>query len=51
MVIFSDLHIHIPSGFASSKIYDTCDNFGFDINVANFSYFGVNVPVVPVMEC
>ena len=53
MVIFLDLHIYIPSFFASSNIYDRCDNIEFDmhVNVANFSYFGGNVPVVPVKEC
>ena len=27
---FLDLHLSIPNGFVSSKIYDKCDDFDFD---------------------
>ena len=34
---FLDLHLTISDGVASSKIYDKCDDFHFDI--VNFSFF------------
>ena len=34
---FLDLHLSISNGFVSSKIYDKCDDFDFDI--VNFPFF------------
>ena len=33
---FLDLHLSISNGFVSSKIYDKCDDFDFDI--VNFPF-------------
>ena len=35
---FLVLHLSISNDFVSSKVYDTCDDFGFDI--VNFPFFG-----------
>ena len=34
---FLDLHLSISNGFVSSKIYDKCDDFDFDI-IVNFPF-------------
>ena len=39
---FLDLHLSIPNGFVSSKIYDKRDDFDFDIS--KLSDFGCDVP-------
>ena len=41
---FLDLHLSISNGFVSSKIYDKCDNFDFDIHVVNFPFLDGDVP-------
>ena len=48
-VIFLDLHLSISNGFVSSKIYDTRDDFDFD--VVNFPFLDGDVPRRPLMEC
>ena len=42
---FLDLHLFISNGFVSSKIYDKCDDFDFDI--VNFSFLDGDVPRRP----
>ena len=39
---FLDLHFSISNGFVSSKIYDTRDDFDFDI--VNFQFLDGDVP-------
>ena len=39
---FLDLHLYIANGFVSSKIYDKCDDFDFEI--VNFSFLDGDVP-------
>ena len=39
---FLDLHLSIANGFVSSKIYDKCDDFDFDI--VNFPLLDCDVP-------
>ena len=39
---FLDLHLSIPNGFVSSKIYDKRDDFDFDI--VNFPFLDGDVP-------
>ena len=39
---FLDLHLSISNGFVSSKIYDKCD--GFDFDIVNFPFFDGDVP-------
>ena len=39
---FLDLHLSISNGFVSSKIYDKCDDFDFDIVI--FPFFDGDVP-------
>ena len=39
---FLDLHLSISNGFFSSKIYDKCDDFDFDI--VNFPFLDGDVP-------
>ena len=39
---FLDLHLSISNGFVSSKIYDKCDDFDFDI--VNFPFLDGDVP-------
>ena len=39
---FLDLHVSIANGFGSSKIYDKCDDFDFDI--VNFPFLDGDVP-------
>ena len=36
MVLSLDLHLSIANGFVSSKIYDNCDDFNFDIELLPF---------------
>ena len=43
--LFLDLHLSISNGFVSSKIYDKCDDFDFDI--VNFPCLDGNVPHRP----
>ena len=38
-VPFLDLHLTISNGFVSSKMYDKCDNF--DFNIVNCPFFGI----------
>ena len=45
---FLDLHPSISNGFVSSKIYDKCDDFDFDI--VNFPYLDGDVPRRPSTE-
>ena len=40
-----DLHLSISNGFVSSKIYDKCDDFDFDI--VNFPFLDGDVPRRP----
>ena len=42
---FLDLHLSISKGFVSSKIYDKCDDFDFDI--VNFPFLDGDVPRRP----
>ena len=42
---FMDFHLSISYGFVSSKIYDKCDYFDFDI--VNFPFFDGDVPCRP----
>ena len=42
---FLDLHLSISNGFVSSKIYDKCDYFDFDI--VNFPFLDGDVPSRP----
>ena len=42
---FLDLHLSISNGFVSSKIYDKCDDFDFDI--VNFPFLDGDVPRRP----
>ena len=42
---FLDLHLFVSNGFASSKIYDTRDDFDFDI--VNFPFLDGDVPSRP----
>ena len=44
-VPFSDLHLFISNCFVSSKIYDKCDDFNFDI--VNFPLLDGDVPRRP----
>ena len=44
-VPFLDLHLSISNGFISSKIYDKCDDFDFDI--VNFPFLDGDVPRRP----
>ena len=37
-----DLHLSISKGFVSSKIYNKCDDFDFDI--VNFPFLDVDLP-------
>ena len=39
---FLDLHLSISNGFVSSKIYDKCDDFDFDI--VNFPFLDGDIP-------
>ena len=39
---FLDLHLSLSNGFVSSKIYDKCDDFDFDI--VNFPFLDGDVP-------
>ena len=39
---FLDLHLSISNGFVSSKLYDKCDDFDFDI--VNFPFSDGDVP-------
>ena len=39
---FLDLHLSVAKGFVSSKIYDKCDDFDFDI--VNFPFLDGDVP-------
>ena len=39
---FLDLHFNISDGFVSSKIYDKCDDFDFDI--VNFLFLDGDIP-------
>ena len=39
---FLDLHLSVANGFVSSKIYDKCDDFDFDI--VNFPFLDGDVP-------
>ena len=39
---FLDLHLSLSNGFVSSKIYDICDDFDFDI--VNFPFLDGDVP-------
>ena len=45
---FLDLHLSIPNGLVSSKIYDKLDDFDFDI--VNFPFLDGDVPVLPLTE-
>ena len=40
---FLDLHLSISNGFVSSKVYDKCDDFDFDI-IVNFPFLDGDVP-------
>ena len=42
---FLDVHLSISNGFVSSKIYDKCDDFDFDI--VNFPFLDGDVPRRP----
>ena len=42
---FFDLHLSISNGFVSSKNYDKCDDFDFDI--VNFPFLDGDVPCRP----
>ena len=42
---FLDLHLSISNGFVSSKMYDNCDDFDFDI--VNFPFLDGDVPRPP----
>ena len=42
---FLDLHLSISNGFVSSKIYDKCDDFDFDI--VYFPFLDGDVPRRP----
>ena len=39
---FLDLHLSVSNGFVSSKLYDKCDDFDFDILI--FPFLDGNVP-------
>ena len=39
---FMDVHLSISNGFVSSKIYDKCDDFDFDI--VSFPFLDGDVP-------
>ena len=39
---FLDLHLSVANGFVSSKIYNKCDDFDFDI--INFQFLDRDVP-------
>ena len=39
---FLDLHLSVSNGFVSSKMYDKCNNFDFDI--VNFPFLDGDVP-------
>ena len=41
---FLDFHSSVSNGFVSSKIYDTRDDFDFDIHVVNFPFLDGDVP-------
>ena len=41
---FLDLHFTVANEFVSSKIYDKCDHFDFDIHVVTFPFLDVGVP-------
>ena len=41
---FLDLHLSISNGFVSSKIYDKCDDFDFDI--VNFPFLNGDVLLI-----
>ena len=41
---FLDLHLSISSGFVSSKNYDKCDDFNFDIVHVNFPFLDGDFP-------
>ena len=43
---FLDLHLSISNGFVSSEIYNTRDDFDFDI--VNFHFWMVTFPVLPL---
>ena len=45
---FLDLHLSISNGFVSSKIYDKCDDFDFDL--VNFPFLGAMFHVVLLAE-
>ena len=42
---FLDLHLSISNGFVSSKIYDKCDDFDFDI--VKFPFLDGDIPRRP----
>ena len=42
--LFLDLHLSISSGFVSSKYYDKCDDFDFDIVHVNFPFLNGDFP-------
>ena len=42
LAVLLDLHLSISNGFVSSKIYDKCDDFDFDI--VNFPFLDGEVP-------
>ena len=45
-----DLQLSISNGIVSSKIYDKCDDFEF--NIVNFTFFEWRFfHVAPLMEC
>ena len=46
---FLDLNLSISNGFVSSKMYDKCDDFDFDI--VNFPFLMAMFQVAPLMEC
>ena len=46
--LFLDLHLSISNGFVSSKTYDKCDDFDFDI--VNFLFLDCDVQHRPLME-
>ena len=48
-VPFSDLHLFISNYLVSSKIYDKCDDFNFDI--VNFLCWMAMFHVVPFIDC
>ena len=43
-----DLHLSISNGFVSSKIYDKCDDFDYDI--VTFPFLDDDVPRRPSYE-